>query len=313
MLSTIPVFAEVSTLQTNSESFYKSDQIKFLGIVEKNSIGLVTIVIHDLNDKFVLLTQAVINHDDTFEKTIKIGDRFLEHGIYNATRFILNMTEGVTIDFTVSLNGVPIILNKELKNESIEENSNLEEDANKQSKTFEKMITESIQDIITTSQIADFIDSSKDPQYYIDRYYNEPFYKSWFDRNYPELTIEEAAGCIDDIVETKSVVQEIINKEIIPEAQASSIVQHTPQLNNNSEIAQIALAIAGLGILFGAVYGIKRQVDNNSKRISINRETIRKKIIQPIIGSNPKDILQARLAKGNITLEEYEKIKSKLY
>ncbi len=66
-------------------------------------------------------------------------------------------------------------------------------------------------------------------------------------------------------------------------------------------------------ILFGAVYGIKRQVDNNSKRISINRETIRKKIIQPIIGSNPKDILQTRLAKGDITLEEYEKIKSKLY
>ena len=65
-------------------------------------------------------------------------------------------------------------------------------------------------------------------------------------------------------------------------------------------------------ILFGAVYGIKRQVDNNSKRISINRETIRKKIIQPIIGSNPKDILQTRLAKGDITLEEYEKIRIKI-
>ncbi len=313
MLSTVPVFAEVSSLQTNSESFYKSDQIKFSGSVEKDSIGLVTIVIRDLNDKFVLLTQAVINHDDTFEKTIKIGDRFSEHGIYNATGFILNMTKGVTIDFAVSLNGVPIILNEELKNESIEENSILEKDENKQSMTSEKIITESVQDIITTSQIADFIDSSKDPQYYIDRYYNEPFYKSWFDRNYPELTIEEAVGQTDDIVEKKSVVQEITNKEIIPEAQASSLVEPTPHLNNNSEIAQIALAVAGLGILFGAVYGIKRQVDDNSKRISINRETIRRKIIQPIIGSNPKDILQTRLAKGDITLEEYEKIKSKLY
>lgn len=68
-----------------------------------------------------------------------------------------------------------------------------------------------------------------------------------------------------------------------------------------------------MGVLFGAVYGIKRKVDDNSKRISINRETIRKKLIQPIIGSNPKDILQKRLAKGEITLDEYEKIKSKLY
>ena len=315
LMSTIatPVFAEVTSIHSNSESFYKADQIKFSGIVEKDSIGLVTIVIRDLNDKFVLLTQAVINHDNTFEKTIKIGDRFSEHGIYNATGFILNMTKGITIDFAVSLNGVPIILNEELKNESIEENSILGEDVNKQSITSEKIITESVEDIITTSQIADFIDSSKDPQYYIDRYYNEPFYKSWFDRNYPELTIEEAVGQTENIIETKSVVQEIINKEIIPEAQASSIVEHTQQLNNNSEIAQIALAVAGLGILFGAVYGIKRQVDNNSKRISINRETIRKKIIQSIIGSNPKDILQTRLAKGDITLEEYEKIKSKLY
>ena len=101
MLSTAPVFAEVTSLQTNSESFYKSDQIKFSGNVEKDSIGLVTIVIRDLNDKFVLLTQAVINHDDTFDKTIKIGDRFSEHGIHNATGFILNMTKGVTTDFTV--------------------------------------------------------------------------------------------------------------------------------------------------------------------------------------------------------------------
>ena len=48
--------------------------------------------------------------------------------------------------------------------------------------------------------------------------------------------------------------------------------------NDNPEIAQIALAIAGLGILFGAVYGIKQKVDDNSRQISINRDTIRKKI-----------------------------------
>ena len=77
-------------------------------------------------------------------------------------------------------------------------------------------------------------------------------------------------------------------------------------------MAQMVLAIAGLGILFGAVYGVKIKVDGNSKLISINRDTIRQKLIQPIIGSNPKGILQTRLAKGDITLEEYEKIKSKL-
>ena len=301
--TTTPVFAEISSIQTNSESFYKGDQIKFSGIAEKDSMGLVTIVIHDLNDEFVLLTQAVINPDDTFEKTIKIEDRFLEHGIYYATGFILNVTKGVTTDFTVSLNGAPIILNeKEIKNENIKENPL--DDTEKEIKT---------KDIITTTSIADFVDSSKSPQYYIERYYNEILYKSWFDRNYPDLTIEDAVGYTGNIIEIKSTVQEIIDKEIIPEVQASSLVETAQEQSNNPEIAQISLAVMGLMILFGAVYGIKRKVDDNSKLISINRETIRKRLFQPIIGTNPKNILQMRLAKGEITLDEYEKIKSKLY
>ncbi len=305
MLTTITLaFGEVTSLQTDSESFYKGEQIKFSGTVEKGSIGLVTIVIRDLNDVFVMLLQASINPDDSFEKTIKISDKFSEHGIYNATGFILNMTKGATTGFGVSLNGVPIIQKeKQIEEKEVKENPVIEE---------KPEAVPSVEGIITTTSIADFVDSSKDPQYYIDRYYNEKFYKSWFDRNYPELTIEDAAGYTDNITETKLIVQELISKEIIPEAQASSIVEPIQQ-HSNPEMAQMVLAIAGLGILFGAVYGIKRKVDDNSKLISINRETIREKLIRPIIGSNPKEILKIRLAKGEITLEEYEKIKSKLY
>jgi len=303
MLTTITsAFGEVTSFQSNSESFYKGEQIKFSGTVEKGSIGLVTIVIRDLNDAFVMLLQASINPDDSFEKIIKINDKFSEHGIYNATGFILNMTKGATTDFGVSLNGVPIIQKeKQIEDKKVKENPIIEEKPD---------VEPSIEG--TTTSIADFVDSSKDPQHYIDRYYNEEYYKSWFDRNYSGLTIEEAVGYTDNITETKLRVQELISKEIIPEAQASSFVEPIQQ-NNNPEVAQMVLAIAGLGILFGAVYGIKRKVDDNSKLISINRETIRKKIIQSIIGSNPKEILKIRLAKGEITLEEYEKIKSKSF
>jgi len=305
ILTNTTVFAEVTSLQTNSESFYKGDQIKFSGNVEKRSSGLVSIVIRDLNNEFVMLVQAIINPDNSFEKTIKIGNRFSEHGIYNATGFILNMTKGVTTNFGISLNGVPIILKEQqIKNETTKENIIFEEKS--------KQETE-IENIITVTNITSFVDSSKDPQHYIDRYYNEVLYKSWFDRNYPGLRIEEAVGYTENVLEIKSTVQKLIDKEIIPEAQASSILKHTQQVNNNSEIVQISLAVAGLGVLFGAVYGIKRKVDDNSKLISINKEIIRKKIIQPLFGLNPKDILKIRLAKGEITLEEYEKIKLKLY
>ena len=39
-----------------------------------------------------------------------------------------------------------------------------------------------------------FVDETKDPQHYVNRYNNEDSYKEWFDENYPDYTIEEAVG-----------------------------------------------------------------------------------------------------------------------
>ena len=366
---------------------FKGGQITFSGTVEKNSNGLVTIVIRDIENSFVMLTQALIDYDDSFEKTVNINDKFSKHGVYTATGFILNMTDGDTTNFGISLNGVPVMVSEENKestgsndlgqnnktmidevqetptssdpvtttttgladfvdvnkdpqhyvdryyNESaykawfdrnypeltIEEAVGYTEDSTHVQKNPNIKTPEPILEVLdpvttTTTGLADFVDVNKDPQHYVDRYYNESAYKAWFDRNYPELTIEEAVGYTNNIEEIKSTVKGIIDSEIVPEADASSssIVEPTNITNDNSEVAEISLAIAGLGILFGAVYGIKRKVDDNSKQISINRETLRKKFIQPIVGSNPQTILQTRLAKGEITLEEYEKLKNKL-
>jgi len=46
----------------------------------------------------------------------------------------------------------------------------------------------------TKSKLASFVDPKKDPQHYINRYNKEKKYKAWFDKNYPNLTIEEAVG-----------------------------------------------------------------------------------------------------------------------
>jgi len=253
-------------------------------------------------------------------------DKFSKHGMYNATGFIFNMTKGVTVNFEVSSDGIQLDADEVQNNEPIEEIPLIEFSSVELPEKDEE-------NIIIKASIADFVDSSINPQHYVDRYYNEKSYKSWFDKNYPkltieqavgitdniqevnttvqELTIEQAVGITDNIQEVNTTVQELINKDIIPEAEAL-IVQNTQQSSDNSEIAQILVAIAALGILFGTVYGVKRSVDSNSRQISINRDIIRKKIIQPILGSNPKEILQTRLAKGEITLDEYEKINSKL-
>ena len=168
---------------------------------------------------------------------------------------------------------------------------------------------------LSVQKSLDFIDKSKDPQHYIDRYYNETSYKEWFDRNFPEITIEEAVGYDEDDEDQSNTLEvpisEIITPEIIPIAEASSNISDssTPK---NGHIPEISLAVASLGILFGAVYGVKRKVDHNSKQISLNRDMLQKKLIRPIIGNDPQSILKTRLAKGQISIQEYEQLKSKL-
>lgn len=153
----------------------------------------------------------------------------------------------------------------------------------------------------------EFIDKNKDPQHYVDRYYNEIKYKLWFDRNYPNYTIEEAVGYTG----SEKVEHNSIKNELIPEAQAlSSSSEQQPV--KNGEFAQIVLAISALAILFAATYGIKKKVEHNSRQISINRNSIKQKIIKPIMGSEPHKILQIRLARGEITLKEYYEIKKEL-
>ena len=56
----IPAYAEVESIQTDSLFYSVGDKIIFSGTVDDDSSGLVTIVIRDSNDKFVVLTQAVI-------------------------------------------------------------------------------------------------------------------------------------------------------------------------------------------------------------------------------------------------------------
>jgi len=50
------------------------------------------------------------------------------------------------------------------------------------------------EEVVEKPKLADFVDPKKGSQHYIDRYNKEKKYKAWFDKNYPNLTIEEAVG-----------------------------------------------------------------------------------------------------------------------
>ena len=71
----------------------------------------------------------------------------------------------------------------------------------------------------TQLEIAAFIDQSKDPQHYIDRYFNESKYKQWFDENYPQyISIYEAVG----LEEPVKVIEELIKE--LPELIVPALV-----------------------------------------------------------------------------------------
>lgn len=311
------VFAEVIEFHSNKEVYFINDSILLEGSVTEETSGFVTIVVRDPDSKFLLLSQAIIQPDNYFQKEIPIDSKFQISGTYNATAFVLNMTNAQFKSFDVldvesQKNTNPTSLGN--KNNTYDSNQNIEiidntiseSKLNKSEFKLSELTYENTNPFVEQgSKIADFIDPAKSPQYYLNRYYNEPAYKSWFDKNYPGLTIEEATGYkIPKKAENNSMPQ---NNQIIPQAEASLLISSDNE--KNEDIGVTVLTIAGLGILFAAVYGIKKKSDGQSKLISINKEMFKKRFFPSRSKTNPTKIIQIRLAKGEITLEEYENLK----
>lgn len=307
-----PVFAEVTSFELDKIFYTKGDQISFSGTVGQKDTGLVTIVIRDSNGEFVLLTQAFIQPDDTFERILDTDKKFEDHGIHNATAFIIDLAKGQTISFDFSQDGT-------LPNPSITSTLS-DSDAPSEpiiGKTDEAPKINSKSVVEKEVKLADFVDPTKDPQHYLDRYYNESTYKEWFDMNYPGLTIEEAVGLEPKSSITQTIednLENVISEKVIPEAGAVQTVDMS--LNNNgsegSDIALLGLTVGGLAILFGAIYGIKIKVDANSENISKNHESIKKKMLGALHWNNPEDLIKNRLARGEISVKEYSALKKAL-
>jgi len=314
LISTIvPAYAAVTSFHTDRTFYVKGDQVSISGTVDVESTGLVSIVFRDSNNKFVLLTQAFIQSDSTFKKYISTELKFTDHGIHNATAFIFNLTKGKTVSFDFSMDGsIPIpSITKILTSESpVETGDSVSNENESKPKVIPETFSENEE-----SELPDFVDPEKEPQHYLDRYYNESTYQDWFDRNYPELTIEEAVGLesqtnlnIKEAIEEK--IDSVISVNILPDVEAATIINE-PLSNvnsNNREFTLLSLALGGVAVLFGATYGIKRKVDTDSKNISQNRASVRK-MFGSILGYSPMDVIKNRLARGEISINQYTRLK----
>lgn len=103
----------------------------------------------------------------------------------------------------------------------------------------------------TTKRIPGFPDPSKDPQYYLDRYNNEPAYKAWFDKNFPDDTIYDVLK-IEPPPQPKGICGEgttyvngecVKTQEPITEPQKPEEVNYMPNLG-------IAIAVVAGAVVF---------------------------------------------------------------
>jgi len=191
-------------------------------------------------------------------------------------------------------------------------------------------LSDILEEVLIITNIPGFPDPEKEPQYYVDRYNNESTYKEWFDSNFPGQSIYEVVGAsmpeLDNIQVNTTMNEPVVATQ---ETSASMVESSTVRTNIDSvsaEFGQMLLALGGLGILFGAVYGVKRRVDsnteqiaenktkiekkvsNNSEQISQNRFWLKKKLMSLKLGDEPVNVIKERLAKGEITVDEYYKL-----
>lgn len=325
----IPVHANVQSVKTDRQYYVGDATIVFTGTIEDEDNGLVTIVINDPTGEFVMLTQGYPNEDNTFEIKVSTESKFSSQGTYNATAFVVNMTGGssVLFDYYLSQASVPQslknpspppVVNEEddstpvsdespvQENETqVEENSNVG-DVEAEQKEEEPQVQDAGEK--TTAGIV-YPDPDKDPQHYIDRYNNEPLYREWFNKNFLGKTIYEVVGVKEPVENEKNVAK----SPIVEDAKKKPIAENKSEESSNSiekEFTQILFALGGIGVLFGAVYGIKRKVDSNSNQIIKNRQQIAKSISKQ--HDEPIEILKTRLARGEIDLRQYNKIRNAL-
>ena len=224
-------------------------------------------------------------------------------GMYNATAFITQLSSGKMINFVYSYDGYsddPIISDPIIDEPIIIE-------------IIDESIIENIIEESSSNETPSFIDPEKDPIHYVNRYYDEPSYKDWFDKNYPNLTIEEAVGYVSEEIISK---ENMVENEIDVIAPVANAAMMSPSIISNdnleaNELSQMVLAVGGIGLLLGAIYGVRNKFDNKIN-IKSKNNTFRKKIFPSIGRMDPFTIIQNRLAKGEISISEYHSLQKAL-
>jgi len=196
-------FADVTNFTTDKSLYRLGDSIKITGNVVYDS-AIPTIIIQIITPSgsgLAHIDSAIPKSDGTFTKTIHAGGpTWNEDGKYTIKISYAGNLEKLIDYEEISSNSES---NSSESNNS--ESSNPEPSSSLPETTIPKTpsLTEMESEISYTEnpkmRILGFPSFDKSPQYYIDRYYTESEYKSWFDSQFLDKTIYDVLGFSTDI------------------------------------------------------------------------------------------------------------------
>ena len=186
--ATNSVSNDIGSLQTLGNKFYQGDEslIKIFGEINEYLQGAKLTIIVTYPDGEIVGQQIFVTKDGEFNtfhsltENSQIGSHKItaDYGgkIIGSVYFdVGSAAEKAAID---KAEAERVAAEKEAAEKAVEQAAR---------EKAEKEATKS-------KQALDFVDQSKDPSYYVNRYNSESAYKDWFDTSFPNYTIWEGIG-----------------------------------------------------------------------------------------------------------------------
>lgn len=175
------VFGATVAFSTDKSSYSSGESIKLTGTITPVNDGKFVIVqiINPSDSDLVAADQFLPNNYGTFSKTyLADGPKWSQEGSYTLRIFYGELSEK-TFEFKKTSESVA---KPKAPTKDIPEDKKIEEQ--KQLIPFYNEKT----------MIPGFPDLNNSPNYYFERYNNEPAYKAWFDKTFPGLSIKDIVG-----------------------------------------------------------------------------------------------------------------------
>ena len=177
-------FATVGDFITDKTLYHANDSLVISGKVDYDPTRLLIIlqIITPSGSGLAHVDSIAPKSDGTFSKTIHVGGpTWSENG-----KYMIKISYGGNLEKSIDYEKTTIPQPENSKSSSLELNPSDKISAPARS---DSVFTEN-----PKMRILGFPSLDKSPQYYIDRYNNEPDYKLWFDSQFSFYTIDEVVG-----------------------------------------------------------------------------------------------------------------------